>query len=72
MNKLGHVENYTFSIELETAYTVVLNEAYNLTLPQMVLFNSIRLVLSHSDFDNYDQLVNLSGSVSVHTSHLLN
>ena len=69
INKLGHVESYSFSLELETALATALDDASSLLTPQLVR-NPSALSLFHSDFDNFDQLVSdLSGSGSVHTAH---
>ena len=68
MNRLGHAESYSFSLELETALAVALDEASSLLTPQIII-NSTSGVF-HSDFDDFDQFVNdLSGSGSVHTTH---
>lgn len=69
MNRLGHAESYSFSLELETALATALDEASSLLSPQIVR-NPCSPSLFHSDFDNFDQFVNdLSGSGSVHTAH---
>ena len=69
INKLGHTESYSFSLELETALTTALDDASSLLTPQLVR-NPPALSLFHSDFNNFDQLVSdLSGSGSVHTAH---
>ena len=69
MNKLGHAESYSFSLELETALAVALEEASTLLTPQIIK-NPTGPSIFHSDFDNFDQFVNdLSGSGSIHTTH---
>ena len=69
MNRLGHAESYSFSLELETALASALDEASSILTPQIIRNPSVPS-LFHSDFDNFDQYVNdLSGSGSVHTSH---
>ncbi|KAG1662667.1 Multidrug resistance-associated protein 4 [Nymphon striatum] len=66
---LGHAESYSFSLELETALGVALEEASSLFTPQIVRNPTVPAVF-HSDFDNLDQLINdLSGSGSIHASH---
>ena len=36
MNKLGHSESYSFSLELETALAVALEEAHTILTPQII------------------------------------
>ena len=65
MNKLGHLESYSFSLEHETA----LAEAHTILTPQTIR-NSHCPSFFHCDFDNFDQFVNdLSGADSIHTYH---
>ena len=69
MNRLGHAETYSFSLELETALAHALEEESSVLTPQIIK-NPPVPSLFHSDFDNFDQFINyLSGSGSVHTSH---
>ena len=69
MNRLGHAESYSFSLELETALATALEEASSVLTPHIVR-NPAGPSLFHSDFDNFDQYVNdLAGSGSVHTAH---
>lgn len=69
MNRLGHAESYSFSLELETALATALQDTSSVLTPQIVR-NPSGPSLFHSDFDNFDQFVNdLSGSGSVHTAH---
>lgn len=68
MNRLGHAESYSFSLELETALAEALHEASSLLTPEII--RNPTSGVFHSDFDNFDQFVNdLSGSGSVHTAH---
>ena len=65
MNKLGHAESYSFSLELETA----LAEAHTI-LTLQIIRSSHCPSLFHRDFDNFDQFVNdLSGAGLIHTCH---
>ena len=69
MNRLGHCENYSFSLELETAIAQALNEESTI-LSSKIVTQPTGPSVFHSEFDNFDQLVNsLSGSGSVHTAH---
>lgn len=69
MNRLGHAESYSYSLELETALATALEQASSVLTPQIVR-NPSGPSLFHSDFDNFDHYVNdLSGSGSVHTAH---
>ncbi|XP_068203606.1 uncharacterized protein [Palaemon carinicauda] len=69
MNRLGHAESYSFSLELETALATALAEATSVLSPNIIC-NPSGSSLFHSDFDNFDQYVNdLCGSGSVHTTH---
>ena len=69
MNRLGHCENYSFSLELETAIAQALNED-STTLSKKIVSQPKGPSVFHSEFDNFDQLVNsLSGGGSVHTAH---
>ena len=65
MNKLGHSESYSYSLELETA----LAEAHTI-LTLQIIRNPHCPSFFYSDFDNCDQFVNdLSGAGSIHTCH---
>lgn len=69
MNKLGHSEGYPFSLELETAIAKALQEVSNL-LPTQIVLNPTTPSVFHSEFDNFDQVLNvLQGPSSVHTAH---
>ena len=67
MNKFGHWESYSFSLEVETVIAETLEETSSLLSGQILRNPSVPFVF-HSDFDNFDQFVNdLSGAGSVHT-----
>ena len=69
LNRLGHSESYRFSLELETAIAKSLEEASSYLSTQIIM-NTAEPSLFHSDFDNFDQLLNvLEGKGSVHTAH---
>ncbi|CAM1302357.1 Uncharacterised protein r2_g1216 [Pycnogonum litorale] len=69
INRFGHSESHSFSLELETAIASALKEASDL-LSNQVLRNPQGPSVFHSEFDNFDQLVNdLTGKGSVHTTH---
>ena len=64
-NRLGHCDNYSFSVELETALANSTNKASTL-LTSRVALNPPPSSVFHSDFDNFDK--NTAGA-SIHTSH---
>lgn len=69
MNRLGHAESYTFTLELETALAAALDQASDVLSTQIVRNPTVPSVF-HSDFDNFDQFINdQSGSGSIHTAH---
>ena len=69
LNRLGHCESHSFSVELETAMAKALWETSSL-LTSQIIRGPIVSSLFHSEFDNFDQLVNsMTGSGSVHTAH---
>ena len=53
MNKLGHSESYSFSLELETALAETLEETHTILTPQIIR-NPHRPSLFCSNFDNFD------------------
>ena len=57
MNKLGHVENYSYILEVETAIAQAVQQTSAL-LPASVVRQPTCPSLFHSDFDNYDEFVN--------------
>ncbi|KAL8562246.1 hypothetical protein ACOMHN_005231 [Nucella lapillus] len=71
LNRLGHSESYRFSLELETAIAKSLEETSSYMSTQIIM-NPTEPSLFHSDFDNFDQLLNvLEGKGSVHTAHVI-
>lgn len=69
INRFGHCENYSFTLELETAIAKAVNETSDL-LSLQIIRNPSAASVFHSEFDNFDQLINtLSGMDSVHTAH---
>eukprot|EP00794_Sanderia_malayensis_P002103 gene2103-2388_t len=69
INRLGHAESYTFTLELETALAAALDKASDVLSTQIVRNPTVPSVF-HSDFDNFDQFINdQSGSGSIHTAH---
>ena len=70
MNRLGHCLNYPYSLELETAIAEEAERSSNLLTNQIYREPDHSKSLFHSDFDNYDQLLNnLTGSGSIHRAH---
>ena len=69
LNRLGHCESHAFSAELETSIAKALEQTSSLLTPQIVREPDVPSIF-HSEFDNFDQLVNtMSGTNSVHTAH---
>ena len=69
MNRFGHCENYSFSLELETAIAAAVRLNSSI-LTDKIIRNPVEPSVFHSEFDNYDQLINdLSGKGSIHTAH---
>ena len=67
--QIGHCENHSFSLELETAIATSLQESSS-RLTNQIVRNPSGLSVFHSEFDNFDQLINdISGKGSVHTAH---
>lgn len=67
--RLGHCESYSFSLELETALAEAAMKSSSLLSTQICKNPSPDSVF-HSEFDNFDQLINdLTGKGSVHTAH---
>lgn len=66
---MGHSENYSFSLELETALAQAVDETSSLLSTQIIRSPDAPSVF-HSEFDNFDQLLNnLTGMDSIHTAH---
>ena len=69
MNWFGLCENYSFSLELETAIAAAVRLNSSI-LTDKIIRNPVEPSVFHSEFDNYDQLINdLSGNGSIHTAH---
>ena len=69
INRFGHCESYSFSLEVETAIAKALEETSSFLSSQIVR-NPAAPSIFHSDFDNFDQYVNdISGTGSVHTAN---
>ena len=65
LNRFGHSESYSFSLELETALAQMLQHSAAL-LPLQIIRNPPAPSTFHSDFDNFDQN---TASGSIHTSN---
>ena len=69
LNRFGHIPDYCFLLELESALAKSLDESSHLLTDKIVRNPSCRSVF-HSDFDNFDQYTNeLTGAGSVHRAH---
>jgi len=69
LNRMRHSENYSFSLELETALAQAVAETSSLLSTQIIRSPGAPSIF-HSEFDNFDQLLNnLTGMVSIHTAH---
>ena len=69
MNRMGHCESYSFALELETALAESAIES-STHLSNQIIKSPQGPSLFHSEFDNFDSLVNdLTGKGSVHTAH---
>ena len=65
-NRLGHCENYSFLLEIETAIAAVVQNTSSL-LPVSIVRNLTCPSVFRSDFDNYDEYVNdLRGKGFIH------
>ena len=70
MNKLGHSESNSFSLELDTAIAEAADLSSNLLSEQIVRNPDTLQSVFHSEFDNIDQFINnLTGMGSIHTAH---
>ena len=70
LNPLGHSERCSFSLELKTALAKATVETSGLLSTQIVRFPDAPPSVFHSEFDNFDQLLNnLSGMDSIQTAH---
>jgi hypothetical protein len=69
LNRLGHSETYSFSLECETSIAIAVETTSTLLSPQIVRNPNVPSIFN-SYFDNFDQLLNdLCRMASVHTSH---
>ena len=69
LNRLGHCDNNSFSLELETAIATSIEQSSSV-LSNQIIRRPIGSSVFHSEFDNFDQLINdVSGSGSIHTAH---
>ena len=66
LNSLGHCENYSFLLELETALAVAVDSTSSL-LPLNIVRNPSCPFVFHSDFDGF--VNELCGAGSVYRSH---
>ena len=69
INRFGHSESHSFSLELETALASAIQQSSSV-LTSNIVRNPVGTSVFHSEFDNFDQYVNeLSGGGSIHTAH---
>lgn len=69
LNRLGHCESHSLSLELETAIAKAVQESSSLLTSQIIRQPKVPSVFL-SEFDNFDQLINtLTGMNSVHSAH---
>lgn len=69
LNKVGHSERYSFSLELETTQAEAMIQSSSQLSNQIIRSPSVTS-LCHSEFDHFESLVNdLTGKGSVHTAH---
>ena len=65
ISRLGHSENYSYSLKLETALATMVQQSTNM-LTSQIIRNPTGSSLFHSDFDNFDKF---TATGSVHTAH---
>ena len=65
ISRLGHSESYSYSLELETALAIMVQQSSNM-LTSQIIRNPTGSSLFHSDFDNFDKV---TATGSVHTAH---
>ena len=65
ISRLGHSENYSYSLALQTALATTVQQSSNMLTPQIIR-NPAGNLLFHSDFDNFDKF---TATGSVHTAH---
>lgn len=69
LNRFGHIPDYCFLLELESALAKAMDESSHL-LTNSIIRNASCKTVFHSDFDNFDQYTNeLTGAGSVHRAH---
>ena len=69
LHRLGHCESYEFSLELETALAEAVVTSSS-TLSNQIIRSSTSASVFHSEFDNFDKLLNdMTGKGSIHTAH---
>ena len=69
LNRMGHSENNSYILELETGLAKAVEETSTLLSTQIVRSPDSKSVF-HSEFDNFDQLLNtVTGQDSIHTAH---
>ena len=65
ISRLGHSENYSYSLELETVLATMVQQSSNM-LTSQIIRNPAGKSLFHSDFDNFDKF---TATGSVYTAH---
>ena len=65
ISRPGHSENYSYSLELETALATMVQQSSNM-LTSQIIRNPAGNSLFHSDFDNFDKF---TATGSVHTAN---
>ena len=69
LNKFGHCESYSYSLELETAIVKAVQDSASV-LPPSIVRKPKGPSVFHSESDNFDAIVNeLYGPGSIHTAH---
>ena len=69
LNRFGHSENYSFGLELETAIANMVQLSPTVLSPEIVCNPEVNYIF-HSEFDNFDKLVNeLYGAGMVNFAH---
>ena len=69
INRMGHCENYSYILEMETGLAQAIGETSMLLSTKIVRAPECRSVF-HSEFDHFDQLLNsVTGNNSIHTAH---
>lgn len=69
LNRFGHIPDYSFLLELESALAKAMDQSSHLLTNSIVRNPSCKSVF-HSDFDNFDEYVSsLTGAGSIHRAH---